>query len=525
MFDHKMFRYLNENKIVSRIWKKDPTLWAKSNIDISENLGWLDASILMKSRIAELQAFAKTIVHEGFTKVIVLGMGGSSLGAKVFEEHFNAKVNYPVLIVLDSVTSTYINQLTQSLDLQTTLFVVSSKSGTTVEPLALYRYFRTLLNAEVGEAKAGKHFAAITDQNSPLAELAESETFRKVFENLQGIGGRFSVQSFFGLLPAALKGVDIEALLERLNGMSDSCMNVSDLRRNPGVQLGSLLASMEESGKNKLTFISNETTTHFCHWAEQLIAESLGKNGRGIIPIVGEPLVTPKFYTHDRVFVYLRMGNNVSPFLDDFANKLASLNHLVFKIDLNDIFDIGAEFFRWEFAVSIASIYMNIYPFDQPDVQESKVLASKSIENCLPGKSRQSLGTTGSLKELLSKTTANDYLAILAFVNKTPEIEDAIHELRKKVLENYGIVSTLGYGPTYLHSTGQLHKGGPNSGIFLQLVQIESTDIDIPDEAYSLNSLTVAQSQADMESLKRRNRKVVRIVLGENASCDISNII
>ena len=363
---------LRSRNLVSRIWRGDHTVWKPDPTEIADRLGWLTITDRMRDRVSGLEAFAAEVKDEGYRHVVLLGMGGSSLGTEVIGQTFGSAAGYPKLIVLDSTIPDSVQAVSDEIDPVRTLFLVSSKSGTTIEPLAFYNHFRSLVDAKAAERVAGQRFAAITDPGTSLERVAELDRFRRVFLNASDIGGRYSVLSYFGMVPAALAGVDIAKLLERADGMRDSCAPYVDVNDNPGARLGAVMASHAAQGRDKLSLVLSPSITGFGLWVEQLIAESTGKEGRGIIPVVGEPLAGPSCYGDDRLFVYLRLDGDNNGDLDAAMADLESAGQPVVRLELGDKYDLGAEFFRWQFATAVAGSVLGIHPFDQPDVQQAK---------------------------------------------------------------------------------------------------------------------------------------------------------
>ncbi len=506
---------IKEENWLSRIWRRDHTVWKEEPGEISNRLGWLNVTDAMTGQAPYLVNFANSIRDAGYRSVVLLGMGGSSLGAETLRKSFGKLADYPQLIVLDSTVPAAIRQVEQSIDLKRSLFLVSSKSGTTVETLSLYKYFRERVDKVVGQRWGGQSFVAITDPGTPLAELAEARSFLRSFLAPPDIGGRYSVLSPFGLLPAALAGIDIALLLKSAERMKESCAGYLETPDNPGAWLGGMISGMALRGRDKLTFICSPQIEDFGLWAEQLLAESTGKEGRGIIPVVGEPVLDEGSYSDDRLFVYLRLKDDENTSLDKACARLEGAGHPVVRLQLNDKYDLGAEFFRWEFATAVAGAVLNVNPFDQPDVQASKENTGRILRHyAVTGR----LGQTeeaSSIDSLLSWTRPGSYLALQAYLDPTPEMDRALAELRKSIMQRYQMATTMGYGPRYLHSTGQLHKGGPKKGLFLQLTEDHGADIGIPGEPYSFRALTEAEAAGDFQALQSKGRQVIRINLGE----------
>ena len=504
---------LRSRNLTARIWYGDHTVWKPEPTEIADRLGWLTITDRMRDGIASLEAFAAEVKDEGFRHVVLLGMGGSSLGPEVIGQTFGSAAGYPKLIVLDSTIPDSVQAVNDEIDPVRTLFVVSSKSGTTIEPLAFYNHFRSLVDAKVAERVVGQRFAAITDPGTPLERVAELDRFRRVFLNASDIGGRYSILSYFGMVPAVLAGVDIAKLLERADGMKDSCAPYVDVNDNPGARLGAVMASHATQGRDKLSLVLSPSITGFGLWVEQLIAESTGKEGRGIVPVVGEPLVGPSCYGDDRLFVYLRLDGDNNGDLDAAMADLESVGQPVVRLELGDKYDLGAEFFRWQFATAVAGSVLGIHPFDQPDVQQAKDETARGLREYRESGRLPQPEESGSIEELLSQAKPGDYLAILAYVRETQETNEALTELRRRVMERYHIATTVGYGPRFLHSTGQIHKGGPNSGLFLQISAERQDDIPVPREPYTFGVLADAQALGDMRALQAQGRRVAGVRL------------
>lgn len=499
------------NDIVSRIWDRDYTLWSDSPAEITNRLGWLDVADSMKSEVAALDDFARQVRDEGIRHVALLGMGGSSLGAEVLNQCFGAREGWPELIVLDSTLPAQIARTVDSIDLERTLFVVSSKSGTTTEPRLLYEFFREELD-KLG--CGGEKFVAITDPGTPLEEIGKGEGFRKTFLNPPDICGRFSVLSYFGLVPAALAGYDVAEILDSAVMMSDACGPRIPAHDNPGATMGASFASLAASGRDKLTILTSPRLDSFGLWAEQLLAESLGKCGKGIVPVTDEPIADVAHYSHDRQFVYLKLSGEDTA-TDCLASGLAHAGHPIVQYELDDISALGGEFFRWEFAVATAAALIGVNPFDQPDVERAKVLTAQALESTESPNVAPTTTSDDSLTELISGMKPDDYLAILAYVAQTPENDATLNVLRLVILEKYRIPTTLGYGPRYLHSTGQLHKGGPDNVTVLMVVAPHERDITIPGQDFTFGALSDAQAAADLQALKDVGRRTACISLDE----------
>ncbi len=498
--------------VAGRIWDQDHTLWKPGPDGISDRLGWLQVVGDMRPLTPELGSFAGEVAADGFRHVVLLGMGGSSLGPEVLRATLGSKAGYPELVALDSTVPAAVRAVSDVIDPSQTLFLVSSKSGGTIEPNVLYRHFRTLVDD-------GRSFVAITDPGSSLAGLGQRDGFRRVFLNDPDIGGRYSVLSHFGLVPAALMGVDVGELLARAGAMSERCM-AADVTDNPGVALGTAMGTHALAGRGKLTLVTSPAMGSFSLWVEQLIAESTGKEGTGIVPVAGEPLRPSGSYGADRIFVYLRLVGDANTETDAFVDAVESAGHPVVRLELGSAYDVGAEFFRWEFATAVAGSLLGINPFDQPDVQRAKdrtdaVLTEHAAAGSLP------VVETASVQGLTAQARAGAYVAILAFIRQTPQTDRALAALRTAFMDRYVVATTVGYGPRFLHSTGQLHKGGPNSGLFLQLTAGHDHDLVVPGEGYTFGTLADAQALGDLMALKEQGRPVARVQLGRDGPSDI----
>jgi glucose-6-phosphate isomerase len=511
--------------VVTRIWKKDYTVWKPDPREITNRLGWLDIANTMSTNVSMLDSFAADIHDAGFRHVVLLGMGGSSLGAAVLGHIFGNSDSYPQLIVLDSTLPESIQATVDSIDPKLTLFLVSSKSGTTTEPLILYAFFRNLLEKELGKERAGRHFTAISDDETPLVKLAEQDSFRHIFLNPPDIGGRYSILSYFGLVPAALIGMDVPRLLDRAEVMRRDCSADIPDYQNAGARLGACMGTLALSGRDKLTLITSPSVAAFGLWVEQLIAESTGKEGKGIIPISNEPMMQPEHYGDDRLFVYMRLAGDQNHATDEAVNDLISSGQPAIVLQLKDTYDIGAEFFRWEFATAVVGAVLGIQPFNQPDVQKSKDVTARLLEEFSVSGHLPEPEMTGSLADLLSHAARGRYLAIMAYLSQTSEIDMALSKLRKKVAETHQITTTLGYGPRFLHSTGQLYKGGKNTGLFFQLTVDHHRDLPVPGKPYSFGTVADAQALGDLQTLQAARRIVVMANLHDSKVSTIERLL
>ena len=508
---------LNADRIVQRIWEADHTVWSHDPTEISDRMGWLTLPDTMRPQLRNIQRFASEVAADGIQHVVLLGMGGSSLGTETLKRCFGPIDGAPALQVLDSTIPAAVKATRDAVDLSTTLFIVSSKSGSTIEPNVLYRYFRGLVDTAVGTEESGSRFVAITDAGTSLDVMGTDQGFREVFRNPEDLGGRYSVLSYFGLIPAAISGIDTSELSASARAIEEACEPHIATGNNPGVWLGATLASLAGSGRDKLTLVTSPQLAGFGLWVEQLIAESLGKDARGIVPITGEPLVEANAYGDDRLFVFLKLAGDESRELDTAQSNLEAAGHPVVVYTLDDLYALGGEFYRWEFAAAIAGRVMGVQPFNQPNVQQAKDLTDAELARFLESGDSPNNMAFDSLAKLLNSAKPGDYLAILAYIEETDESNRMFESLRHKVIERTGIATTLGYGPRYLHCTGQLHKAGPVSGLFLEVTTSDSNDVDLPGEPYSLKVLADAQSAGDGSALRAANRRFARVVL-ENVS-------
>ena len=515
---------LQAREVMERIWRRDHTVWRPDPKEIADRLGWLTVTDQMVEQLPALEAFAVEVRDAGFRHVVLLGMGGSSLGPEVLRQTFGNAPSYPELIVLDSTVPAWVQAVTETVDPARSLFLVSSKSGGTLEPNILYRHFRALVESVVGKERAGGHFVAITDGGTPLERLAQEEGFRRIFLNPADIGGRYSVLSYFGLVPAALAGMDVGTLLDRADCMREGCASFLLAHEDPGAWLGATLATLAWKGRDKLTIVPSPAIGGFGLWVEQLIAESTGKEGKGIVPVAGEPLVDPIYYGEDRLFVYLRLEGDNNARTDVSVERIRAAGQPVLQLELRDRHDLGAEFFRWELATAVAGALLGIHPFDQPSVQAAKdetdrVLAEHRDSGRLP-----QVESPDSLWQLLDRAEPGDYLAIMVYARPTLELDGALASLRQRVLERHRIATTLGYGPRFLHSTGQLHKGGPDSGLFLQLTEGHKEELSIPGEEYSFSVLADAQALGDLRALQALGRRVARVRLDADPEVSVRQL-
>ena len=519
-----------------RLWKKDPTIWFTApKPEITDRLGWLTLPETMSEEAKNITDFAKKVKDSGVKDIVLLGMGGSSLAPYVFQHTFGNAPDYPKLTVLDSTHPAAVRAVEARVSLNNTLFLVSSKSGTTLETLSLFRYFWSKFGED--KAQAGRHFAAITDPGTPLESLAEERDFLKTFHAPQDVGGRYSALSVFGLVPAALIGVDISRLLDQAQIMSEGCAFCVQEKDSHCLRLGACLGELALGGKDKVTFLTSPALSAFPSWIEQLIAESTGKEGKGIIPVVDEPLGPPKDYGDDRLFVYISLNSDDDKTQQKHIDEIKDNGFSLVHICLNDKYELAQEIFRWEVAVASAGAALGIHPFNQPDVQLAKKLAKEVMEEGKTGDRTSSdvgddtMSITqkeeirDTLKELFTNTKRGAYLGIQAYLSPSREVEKKIQLIRLLLMEHFKLTTTFGYGPRFLHSTGQIHKGGPDSGIFLQLIDDPADIVPVPETDYTFNSLIHAQSLGDYHALTQRGRQVARVGLGKNASAGLDALI
>jgi transaldolase/glucose-6-phosphate isomerase len=494
-----------DDKVADRVWKRDDTLWGGPGVaEIDNRLGWLTVSEQMLDQAAELTALAAGLVAEGYTDALLLGMGGSSLGPEVIRQSFGDLPGALKLQVLDSTHPDAIAAVEASLDLAKTIFIVSSKSGGTIETLSHYAYFKAKAKPE--------QFIVVTDPGSPLAELAAKDGLRRVFENPSDIGGRYSVLSYFGLVPAALAGVPIDALLHRCQIAEQACAHFTGIEENTGLWLGSVLGELALGGQDKLTFIVSDPIASFGLWVEQLIDESTGKHGKGILTVADEPLASdPGVYGNDRVFLYLRNVEQPSAELDAAVDKLSAAGLPTLTVTAHEATDLGRLFFISEFATAVAGWVLGINPFDQPNVQEAKdntakVLASRSVPVI-------EAASDDALRALLGDAQPPHYVAILGYLAPSDAIDQAVAELRSVIRELTGAATTFGYGPRFQHSTGQEHNGGAANGRFLQLVDKPTAVLAIPDKPFDFGTLIASQAAGTLQTARAHGLPAERVEL------------
>ena len=540
-FDQLVERANAENW-AQRLFDRDTSLWTRDpdvSADIKDRLGWLDAPDHFQLQIAALEGFGDGLGEAGFDTAVVMGMGGSSLAPDVFRQTFGTAEGYLPLRILDSTDPAAVGAVMDDLDPLETLWIVASKSGTTTEPLAFmaaaWSRVEAQLEARGSDQKPGEFFAVITDPGRSLEAIPHHDDLREEFLNPPDIGGRYAALTYVGLVPASIIGLDLDALLASAAAVVAACRE-PDARVNPGVQLGLAIAGLAAMGRDKLTFLADFEIASFGAWLEQLIAESTGKQGGGIVPVDNEPLFRASDYGSDRAFVFLRLADSDHDELAKLADDLEKGGHPVIRIELDDQIDLAGEMVRWEVATAIAGIVLGINPFDQPNVEEAKDLTRKVLAaagghvseeaDAVPALRVQGAGVDELAKALAPAFDALEpptYIAIQAFIAPSPAVDQALNKVRA-ALGVTGCATTSGYGPRFLHSTGQLHKGGPATGVFLQLTADHPDDRQIPDWPYSFGQLIDAQARGDREALRSHDRPVVHVHLGANLTDDLRTL-
>ncbi len=516
-----------QNQIVTRIWAHDHTVWRPDPTEISNRLGWLDVHQRMEAEAAALEVFVTEVEADEYTAVLLLGMGGSSLAPEVFSQVFGCRL---ALSVLDSTDPGAVLFHARRLDPAKTLFVASTKSGSTVETLSALKYFYNQTLNAVGSTHVGKHFVAITDPGSQLAELATKHGFRRTFLNDPNIGGRFSALSYFGLVPAALVGVDLPRLLERAGRMAEHC--AAEGASNPAARLGVIISELGKAGWDKLTLVASPQIASFGYWVEQLVAESSGKDGKGILPVEGETPGAPGVYDGDRLFVYLQLAGDETH--SEAVEMLRDAGRPVVHLLLQDRYDLGEQFFLWEFATAVACHRLGVNPFDQPNVEAAKELARQLMATYqrrgrLP-ETEAAPASAEALTMFLNRARPGDYIALQAYVQPSAETDAALLMLRTQLRDHYRLATTVGYGPRFLHSTGQLHKGDAGHGLFVQLTADNPQDAPIPEVAggtawfTTFGVLKAAQALGDLQALRDAGRRVIRIHLSSSVGTDIRRL-
>ena len=539
------------NNKMARLWRGDPTLWTGDDED--KWVGWLPIVEDQLAHLKQLNDAATDAAKAGFTHALLLGMGGSSLCPEVLKITYGMQPGHPELHVLDSTDPAQIKSIESQVNLSKTLCIVASKSGSTLEPNIFKQYFFDRMQQTVGKDKAGQHFIAITDPGSKMQQVAERDQFRKIFFGVASIGGRYSALSNFGMVPAAIMGLDLNKFLQRTNEMVQACKPDVPGDQNPGVVLGAILGTLGNLGRNKVTIITSLGIHDLGAWLEQLIAESTGKIGKGLIPVDREALGAPEVYGNDRVFVHLRLADEPDTAQKQKLEALKNAGHPVVEIELADTYDLGQEFFRWEIATAMAGSILKINPFNQPDVEASKIVTRQLTEayeksgklpeesplfddgniklftdernaanlNKLAGADRS---LTGFLRAHLSQFNPGDYMALLGFIEMNGAHEEALQAMRHAVRDRKHVATCLGFGPRFLHSTGQAYKGGPNTGVFLQITCDDAIDLPVPGQKYTFGTVKAAQARGDFQVLADRKRRALRVHLPKDVGSGLESL-
>ncbi len=536
---------------MQRLWRRDATLW--TGADEANWLGWLDIVDEQIAQQEQLQKLAKEVQVRGFQDVLLLGMGGSSLCPEVLRKTFGRATHFPNLHVLDSTDPAQVKAFEHQIDIPKTLFIVSSKSGSTLEPNIFKQYFFERTRQAVGAVKAGSHFMAITDPGSKMQQVAEADRFLHIFFGRPSIGGRYSALSNFGMVPAAVIGIDTEQFLTRAAAMARACAADVAVEENPGAMLGIILGTAANAGRDKVTIVTSPGISDLGAWLEQLLAESTGKIGKGIIPVDRERLAAPEVYGNDRVFVYVRLESGADADQDAKVAAIEKAGHPVVRIAMSDIYDLGGEFFRFEIATAVAGAIIGINAFNQPDVEASKVVtrtltseyektgslpAEKPVvedagiklftDNKNAAELAKAAGAdrslVGYLKAHLARIKAGDYFAVLGYIQMNAEHEQSLQALRHAVRDRKRVATCLGFGPRFLHSTGQAYKGGPNSGVFLQVTCDDSVELPVPGQKYTFGVVKAAQARGDFQVLADRGRRALRVHLGSNLKAGLATL-
>jgi glucose-6-phosphate isomerase len=536
-----------KNDKVKRLWQRDASVW--TGTDEGNWLGWLDITGQQLAQLDVFKKIAADVKKAKFKHALLLGMGGSSLCPEVLRLTFGKNKGFPELHVLDSTDPAQIKALEAKLDLKRTVCIVSSKSGSTLEPNIYKQYFFEGIKKAVGAQEAGKRFIAITDPGSKMQQVAEADRFRHIFFGVPSIGGRYSALSNFGMIPAAVMGVDVAKFLKNTREMVKACGADSIADKNPGVLLGAVLGTAANEGLDKLTIISSPGIHDLGAWLEQLIAESTGKVGKGIVPVDREKLAKPEAYGNDRVFAYLRLETKPDKKQDAAVAALEKDGLPVVRIDVKNIYNLGQEFFRWEMATAVAGAIIGINAFNQPDVEASKIETKKLTSEYettgkLPAESpfletegiklyadekntaalKNSRTLVDALKSHLHRINASDYFGVLAYITMNQENEEALQAIRHLVRDNKKCATVLGFGPRFLHSTGQAYKGGPDTGVFLQITCDDKIDLPVPGQKYSFSVVKAAQARGDFAVLSERGRRALRVHIGKNAKADLAKL-
>jgi transaldolase/glucose-6-phosphate isomerase len=536
---------------VRRLWQHDASLW--TNEDEASWLGWLDIDDKQLADAAQFKAFADEVKNAGFSDILLLGMGGSSLCPEVLSLTYPQTPGFPRLHILDSTDPAEIRSVEKKINLAKTLFIVSSKSGTTLEPNIYKQYFFERVQQTIGTDKAGSHFIAITDPGSKMQQVGERDHFRRIFYGVPSIGGRYSALSNFGMIPAAGMGLDTGKFLQRTKEMVEGCKPFVPVEQNPGVMLGLMMGSAAKLGRDKITLITSPGISDLGAWLEQLIAESTGKQGKGIIPVDREALGAPEVYGNDRIFAYLRLDNAADAPQDAKVAALEKAGQPVVRIAVSDTYDLGQEFFRWEIATAVAGSIIGINAFNQPDVEASKIVTKQltseyESKGSLPAEKpileeagfmlftdeknaadlAKATGSDRSLKNYLrahlARLGTGDYFALLGYVEMNAEHEALLQSLRMAVRDRRRVATVLGFGPRFLHSTGQAYKGGPNSGVFLQITCDDAQDLPVPGQKYTFGIVKAAQARGDFQVLADRKRRALRVHMGSDVPAGLTKL-
>jgi transaldolase / glucose-6-phosphate isomerase len=536
---------------MQRLWRRDATLWTGDDED--KWLGWLDITEYQIAHPAELIGLAKEAWSAGFKDMLLLGMGGSSLCPEVLRMTFGRVAGYPDLHILDSTDPAQVKTIEGEIDIARTLFIVSSKSGSTLEPNIFKQYFFERTKQVVGADKAGSHFMAITDPGSNMQKVAEQDRFRHIFFGRPSIGGRYSALSNFGMVPAAAIGIEVKKFLDRTQQMVRACGPEPSVEQNPGAMLGVILGTAATAGRDKLTLITSSDISDLGAWLEQLLAESTGKVGKGIIPVDLEELGPPEVYGNDRIFAYVHTEHATDVCVEAKISALERAGQPVLRISMADIYDLGAEFFRWEIATAVAGSIIGINAFNQPDVEASKVatrnltseyektgslpaekpvLEDEGIKLFTDEKNAAEIARAagadkslaGYLKTHLNRIHAGDYFAVLGFLERNAEHEKALQTMRLAVRDQKRVATCLGFGPRFLHSTGQAYKGGPNSGVFLQVTCDDAVQLPVPGQKYTFGVVKAAQARGDFQVLAERGRRALRVHLRSDVAAGLEKL-
>jgi transaldolase/glucose-6-phosphate isomerase len=536
---------------VRRLWRHDASLW--TGTDEANWLGWLDITAEQIARGEKLRAAVADVKKENFTDILLLGMGGSSLCPDVLKVTFGKIAGFPELHVLDSTDPAQVKAFENEVDLAKTLFIVSSKSGTTLEPNIFKQYFFERVKQTIGADKAGSRFIAVTDPGSKMQKVAEGDHFRHIFPGLPSIGGRYSALSNFGVVPAAIMGLDLSRFLGRTQEMVEACGANVPADQNPGVVLGIILGTAARNGRDKVTIITSPGISALGAWLEQLMAESTGKQGKGIVPIDREDIGPSEVYGKDRVFAYVRLETAPDKAQDAKVAALEQAGHPVVRIPLGEIYDLGQEFFRWEIATAVAGSVIGINAFNQPDVEASKIATRNLTDeyekngslppekpvledgdiklftdavnaDALAKAAGNDKTLAGYLRAHLKRVGAGDYFALLAYIQMDAEHEALLQKLRQALRDKKRVATCLEFGPRFLHSTGQAYKGGPNSGVFLQVTCDDAADLPVPGQTYTFGVVKAAQARGDFQVLAERGRRALRVHLGKDLASGLARL-